>query len=337
LNPRIRDFLIGLTAILGLAGLATTLFLIGDVQTRRTYPLEVRLDSAAGLATVSQVHLNGVKIGAIRSIQPAPNPYDGVSIAIKVFDGVRVPRDVKVSVERTFVGDATLSLTTPDEAPAGEMEFFAPGEAIHGHASSMMDQIGSLLDERLASLEGAVDSFQELSATYVRVGERLEAMLTPPAPGQTPPEGSANIAAAVMQIERAAAAVEAWLGDDEMRADAKRAVSKAATHIDQTAEAVESWTATAQTVDTQAQRLGDSGAQLARDVAALSDDLGQAVGDVRQMIGRINEGEGTLGMLLNNPDLYRAMTDAARRLEKALAEAQLLVEKYRKEGIPIQW
>ncbi len=328
--------MIGLTAILGLVGLAITLFLIGDVQTRKTYPLEVRLDTAAGLATVSPVNLNGVKIGTIKKIEPAANPYEGVALTIHVYEGVQIPRDVTVSIDRSFVGDATLTLSTP-RSPTGDAGYFVTGESIRGRASSMLDQIGSLLDERLASLEGAAKSFERLSDTYVRVGERIEGMLTPTPGGQPPADGSPNIANTVAQIERAAAAVEEWLGDDQMRADAQRAVSKAATLIDQTAEAVEAWSATAETVNTQATRLGDSGAELAREVAALSDEIGQAVGDARLMLGKVNEGEGTLGLLVNNPDLYRAITDAARRLERALAEAQLLVEKYRKEGIPIQW
>ncbi|MBL0920684.1 MAG: MCE family protein [Phycisphaerales bacterium] len=337
MNPRIRDFLIGLTAILGIAGLAITLFLIGDVQTRRTYALEVRLDTAGGLSNVSPVTLNGVKVGTIKRIAPAENPYDGVALTVHLFEGTKVPRDVKVAIDRSFVGDSTLSLVTPaGGTPDGG--FFQPNETIRGRASSLLDQIGSLLDERLGTLEAAADSFQKLSDTYTRVGERIEGMLTPQDSAAVESgEVRANIATAVEQVQRAAASIDAWLGDEQMLADARRAVSKAATLVDQTAEAVETFSATAKTVNDEAVRLGDNAGALVREFAALSENVGLAIGDARLMLGRINDGEGTAGLLINNPDLYRALTDAARRLEKALTEAQLLVEKYRKEGIPIQW
>ncbi len=337
MNPRIRDFLIGLTAIIGLAGLAITLFLIGDVQTRRTYPLEIHLDTASGLSSVSPVTLNGVKIGSIRHIASAADPYEGVALLVHVYEGSQIPRDVTVSIDRSFVGDATLSLRTPPGGPQ-EGGFFAPHEVITGKAASMLDQIGSLLDERLASLESAAASFERLSATYTRVGERIEVMLTPPtAEAIASGEASSNIAAAVAKVHDAAASIDLWLGDEQMRADAQRAVSKAATLVDQTAEAVETFNTTARTVGEEAKRMGDNAGALVREFATLSENVGLAVGDARLMLGKINEGEGTIGMLVNNPDLYRALTDAARRLEKALTEAQLLVEKYRKEGIPIQW
>jgi len=337
LNPRIRDFLIGLTAIIGLAGLATTLFLIGDVQTRATFPLEVRLDTASGLSPVSPVTLNGVKVGTIKRINAAENPYEGVALLIHVYEGTRIPRDVSVSIDRSFVGDATLSLTTPKGGSA-DAGFFEPNEAIRGRASSLLDQIGSLLDDRLVSLESAAASFEKLSDTYTRVGERIEGMLTPQEPSEVASGAvRANIATTVEQVQAAAAAMELWLGDEQMRTDAQRAVSKAATLVDQTAEAVETFSATAKTVNEEAKRLGANAGDLVREFAELSDNVGLAVGDAREMLGKINAGEGTAGMLVNNPDLYNALTDAARRLEKALTEAQLLVEKYRKEGIPIQW
>lgn len=51
----------------------------------------------------------------------------------------------------------------------------------------------------------------------------------------------------------------------------------------------------------------------------------------------INSGEGTLGQLAKNPDLYNNANDAASRLEKAIAEFQLLLEKYRTEGLKLQF
>ena len=48
----------------------------------------------------------------------------------------------------------------------------------------------------------------------------------------------------------------------------------------------------------------------------------------------INRGEGTVGQLARNPELYNSVKDAADRLEMALRELQLRVQKYKDEGIP---
>ena len=41
--------------------------------------------------------------------------------------------------------------------------------------------------------------------------------------------------------------------------------------------------------------------------------------------------------MLNSPDLYLSLPDAAIRLERALTDLQLLVQKIRAEGLPIDF
>ena len=38
---------------------------------------------------------------------------------------------------------------------------------------------------------------------------------------------------------------------------------------------------------------------------------------------------------MTNPDLYRSMEDAARRLERTLAELERLLQKIRDEGLAV--
>lgn len=340
MKGRLRDFLVGATALLGLAGLATMLFLFGELQTRRTYLIEIAINTADGLSPVSPITLNGVKIGSLKAIAPAPNPYEGVLMQGAIYHGVSIPRDVTVSIDRTFVGDATLALRTPAGAP-GVFDLSAalqPGDRIEGTAQTLLSQVSEMLDQRLGSLDQAATSFAKLSETYTRVGERVEALLSPASPEAVARgEAEANIATAIARVDQAAAMIQEWLGDEQMRADARQAVSKAATLFDQAAEAVESWNAAAGVISEEATRLGSNTTVLVRDFANMSNGVSEAVQDLRMVVGRVNDGEGTLGQLVTNPDLYNSITDAARRLEKALTEAQLLVEKYRKEGIPIQW
>ncbi|TVQ59230.1 MAG: MCE family protein [Phycisphaerales bacterium] len=341
MNPRIRDLLIGLTALIGVLGLAAMLFLFGEFQGRKTYELHIVLDTAQGLTPVSPVTLNGVRVGQIKSIGVAPDPRDGVTMRVGIFENMRIPRDIELAIDRTFVGDATLAMRTPlaiGGRPAGEIEFLEPGDTIHGTAATLLDQIGSLLDQRLSSLDRAVDSFERLSDAYVRVGERVEDLLAPRTladvdAGASPP----NIYTAVARVDTVASELRRWLGDETLRADAQRAVAQAANLFEEASTALETWTETAQRVGAQVDQIGEQTAVAVADFGEFARSVGVAVEEVRMVVGALNDGQGTAGQLLKNPDLFNAMTDAARRLERALLEAQLLVEKYRKEGIPIQW
>lgn len=341
MNRRIRDFFIGSTAIVGLGGLALTLFLFGEFRGSKTYPLRLDLDNASGLTKSSLVTLNGVRIGEIRTVEPARDPREGAVVGLAIIEGIRVPRDLEVSIDRSFVGDSSLSLRPRSllkDGPLTDADFLKPGDAVRAKAGSFMDQIGSVLDSRLGSLMGAADDFRTLSGTWTRVGERAEALMTPrPSADVDAGRREPNLATAIARIDRAAAAVQAWLGDEEMRGDAKRAVARASDVFDKAAEAVDTFNATAKTINDRVNTVGDNVETATREVVALSNQAGEAINELRGVLSQINQGEGTVGQLVKNPDLYNALTDAARRLEKALTEAQLIIEKYRKEGIPIRF
>lgn len=336
-----RDFFIGSTALVGLGGLALTLFLFGEFRGSKTYPLRLELDSASGLYKSSLVTLNGVRIGEVRTVEPASDPREGAVLGLAIVEGVRVPRDIEVSIDRNFVGDSSLALrprSLVKDRPLGDADFLKPNESLKAKAGSFMDQIGSVLDSRLGSLMGAADDFRRLSGTWTRVGERAEALMTPrPAADVDAGRQDPNLATAIARIDRAAAAVQAWLGDEDLRGDAKRAVARASDVFDKAAEAVDTFNATAKTINDRVTTVGDSVDAATREVVALSNQAGEAINELRGILAQVNRGDGTVGQLVQNPDLYNALTDAARRLEKALTEAQLIIEKYRKEGIPIRF
>ncbi len=109
----------------------------------------------------------------------------------------------------------------------------------------------------------------------------------------------------------------------------------------------------------------DDGSKLVSEVKQLATDLAAMVGEVRRGRGSLHsliyddqqnliadlaatarvlrtlaeetgQGKGTLGQLTQNPDLYNALRGAADRLDKALLELQLTLEKYKAEGIRLK-
>jgi ribosome-associated translation inhibitor RaiA len=62
----------------------------------------------------------------------------------------------------------------------------------------------------------------------------------------------------------------------------------------------------------------------------------QAGTELATLVESVNQGQGTLGQLATNPDLYRSLDAAAAKLERTLEEARLLVEKFRTEGVKLK-
>lgn len=335
-----KDFFVGLTVIVGLAGVAVLLMAFGEFDgiRQRTYDIALQIPDATGLSTASRVTLNGVPVGAIHAITIADqsNPAAGVVVAMRINEGVRVPRSAEVSLERGLVGEAALAMIArPDVGQ--DAGFIAPGETHKTTASGIFDMVAGLIDKRLAAFTDAARSIERLSNTYTEVGEQAKALLSPRTPGEVDAGGTPTIASTLGRLDAAVKSAQQWLGDDALRTDVRAAASRLTTVLDEASKAVTAWTATARSVEAQAANLGEDAKAAFRDFSQTTLKLGETMNEVQALVARVNRGEGTAGQLVTNPDLYNAVTDAATRLEKALTEAQLLFEKYRKEGLPIKF
>jgi uncharacterized protein YukE len=100
--------------------------------------------------------------------------------------------------------------------------------------------------------------------------------------------------------------------------------------MDQAVATLDEFKRVAQSIET------DSHAVATRLNPAL-DELARTLEEARGTFRRANQGEGTVAQLLNNPDLYRSLEDAAQRLDLVLREAQLALQKVKAEGVRIRW
>lgn len=341
MNARYKDFIIGLTVIGGLLGVAVLMMVFGEWELTkpRSYALVIHLDQAAGLSTASAVTLNGVSIGAIERLENDPDPRQGVRITVKIEVPHRVPRDSEVHLERGLVGESTLALRArPFEPGKPDPGFLNPGETLHVQAIGMFDEIGGIIDRRLQPFADAARSFEDLSRAWTKVGELGQNLLAPRSTAEVDAGASqANLASLVARFDQATRSAQSWLDDTTLKTDLRGAAAKLMTVLDEAGKAFSSLTSSAETVSKQSEALGGEVGAAAREFAVASRAAVDAIHEMQMLIGRVNQGEGTLGQLAQNPDLYRSFTDAVQRLEKALTEGQLLLEKYRTEGVPIRF
>lgn len=340
MKPWIRDFLTGLTAIVGIAGLVAMLFLFGELRGlgQEMYTFTLRMDTARGLAPVSPVTLNGVLVGNVTDITTLPDPTNGVAVSVRVLEKVRVPREFRVFIDQSFIGESKLELS-PDPAQdlSGPDAFVRPGEVIARNAVGTIEQITERLEKPLSELSRSADDFHELATTYTEVGRRINTLLEPRTPEEVDAGADATVPASLARLDRALAGAETWLTDETLREDVRSTMERANTVLTEAAATAEAWREAARNVN---ELTGAAREQLRTSTIRLVSTLQAAEGalaELKQLAGSINAGEGTAGLLLTNPDLYRSLSDAAERLDRVLTEAQLTIEKFRKEGVPIQY
>ena len=331
-----RNFLVGLTSLVSLAGLVVLLMLFGELEGvfNPRYVVTINTRDAVGLRKGSAIELNGVPIGAVDVIATQRDGPYTVRITTLINMAEQIPIEVELFADRSLLGgSATLVLEARLVPPDDAMQFLATdGSAqINGEIRNrLMELITAELDARMTPIINALQQFSQL-------GENLNALLEAPDPETPEAEQLPNLHTAMVQlntvlvdVHEALALAKRWLGDEQLLADAKEAVRKANVLIEGAAETIDQYSKLAATLESDAEAL-------TKKLLPVADDLASTLEEVRRVARLAREGQGSIALMLNSPDLYLSLTDAAIRLERALTDLQLLVQKIRAEGIPIDF
>ena len=324
MTERNRNMIVGLTTLAGIVGLVVLLLIFGWLPgfMKGGYPIRIELPRAAGLHEGSRVTYSGIDIGVVAEVGLQPPPDTGVVVTAIIREDVNIPEGVTVSVqERLLGGGATIAIASP-EILDGEPDFLGrSGEAV---IEGQVPSLAGTVSEAMENLEQVTRSFEQVSAEWAQVGENLNQLMALRSPEAVDAgEAPANLATVVQRLderlaemETVLAGVNAYVGDEELRADVKQTASSLRNVSRKVSGAVDT---------------------LQEGYVALADQLSETAESVQGLAVEAREGEGTLGRLINDPSLYQNLNDASQRLQKALDEARLLVQKWKAEGLPVQF
>ncbi len=103
-----QNFLVGLTSIIAIIGIAFLLMQFGELDqfVKQRYVLTIHTDHAAGLRQGSSAEYNGVPIGFVNKIALSSNPQYPVQIEVLAFDRKELIKDIS-----TILAADTISVT----------------------------------------------------------------------------------------------------------------------------------------------------------------------------------------------------------------------------------
>ncbi|MFO0831832.1 MAG: MlaD family protein [Phycisphaerales bacterium] len=340
-----RDFLTGLTSLMGLVGLIIMLMLFGEISPsliNKQFEFSVTLTNAGGLSDSSAITLDGVKVGRVTSIENAAGV--GARVRVQAREAAHIPRRAKVSVERGLTGDATLDFRSVGLSQSDLADVIRKDDVVDGGSpGSLLGGIQDALQEPLARLGKTADNIDALAVEYRKLGERLNDMVEPRTLDEVAGGKPANLRSTLARMDKALADADQWLGDSQMRTTTRDLLERAGRVVDQAQDLTRAWTSAANKVETTVGDISTRANEVSAEFKSLSgkaqDVLTRAQSAADQLtlaIEKVNKGEGTAGRLLTDPSLYNNLDDAADRLSKVLDEAQQLLEKYKAEGIPLK-
>jgi phospholipid/cholesterol/gamma-HCH transport system substrate-binding protein len=134
---------------------------------------------------------------------------------------------------------------------------------------------------------------------------------------------------ALDSFQRALTSIEDVLGDKEVRDNLKKSIAGLPELLTDTRSAMNTMRTTVESVDRNMRNLegftgplGERGDQIVERVDQSVVRLDELLGELSDFGKKLNSGQGSLGQLMRNPDLYQHLNGAAKNIEKITCELQ---------------
>jgi phospholipid/cholesterol/gamma-HCH transport system substrate-binding protein len=316
-EPR-QNLIVGFTTLGALIGLAVLLLLFGYVpqMLKSGYYVTLELPDASSLNPGSRVELAGIDIGEVESIQFQQPATRGVAVLMRIRDEVEIPQSATPQVDKPLLGGS----------PTIKFNIKIDGQPVDhlpkDDSAVVSGKLGALAGA-FGELERVTESFENLSTQWQAVGQKLDTMLEPRdlaavEAGDQP----GNLTTVVARFDRrltefreVLAGIDGVVNDPQLRKDLAATTANAARATGE---------------------LSQTMATLEQKYAGLADEVAQAIGQMNKLFESAGDERGTVGKLLADPSLYNGLEDATRRIGAAADELQLLIQKWKDEGVPVK-
>lgn len=295
-----------------LAAFGITILIIGysflrgnNVFEKKTFFYAI-YNNVEGLTSSDPVTLNGLYVGKVMDVDLLDNT-SGLSIA-----RILMQKDIKIPVNSSFqlysqdlLGEKAVKLVL-----GNAKEYAQDGDTLKGDvAASLTEEVSEAIlpvKQKAESLLGSADSIINILKVILKGGQ-IESSMN-------------NIEKATGSFEHVARNID--------------------TLIDQQRETLGKTFVNLEHITANLDSNGENITKMFENLAQLSDTLSQAnikqtvsnlnksLEELHAMLEKVNKGEGTIGMLVNDKQLYDNLTKSTANLESLLADLEANPKKY---------
>jgi phospholipid/cholesterol/gamma-HCH transport system substrate-binding protein len=274
---------------------------------RKFYAIYTNID---GLVEANPVLINGFRVGQVREIEFQPGNTGRIVVTMVVDnDDIKIPRS---TVARIMSSDLLGSKAIELKMGAGNL-YAQNGDTLH---SDIEEGIKEAVDKRIAPLQKKVEGLISSIDSVVII---VQAILNEDARG--------NLTASFEGVKRAILTLEKTsLRLDTLVASEKHKLSSIFSKIESISSNIAANNDKITNVINNFSNISDSLAKV--NFKQTLDNANNAIANTTSIIEKINRGEGSMGMLINNDSLYRKLDKSAQDLDKLLIDLRVNPERY---------
>ncbi|MBX5438018.1 MAG: MCE family protein [Thermoflavifilum sp.] len=260
--------------------------------------LYVKYHDVQGLNVSSPVVVNGLLVGRVTGMQLSPHEPDMVIVKLNLSKNVRIPANSTASIySPDLLSPKSIRIELGD-AP----QFLKNGDTLQSAAPS------SLTGELTRQLSPLSQQLQHTLAEVDTVLLDVHALLSPTT--------RQNLQYSIASLKNTLAHLE------EATAQTRQIMQQANAFV----AGLTSQKDTLHAILANTQEL--TGQLAAIHWQQLSEQLNHSLNDLQQILDKINRGQGSLGALLNNPQLYHNLQQSTANLNRLLEDMRLNPQRY---------
>ncbi len=284
-----KEVKIALTAILGILVLFYGLqFLKGLSIFSNSNTYYIVFNDVSGLSASSPIYANGYKVGVVERIDYDYDSPDRIVAVAGLDKAMHIPVGSRAELASDLLGNIKINLILAGDPT----QFVAVGDSIRGGLEQgMMSKVGQMMPV----VERMLPKLDSIMAS-------LNTLLADPALRNT----LHNVEGMTGRLNQTSAELQT------LSASLNRSVPSVVEKADGVLDNTQQLTANLSAVD----------------IATLTAKVNQTLENVEQMTGRLNSTEGTLGLLMRDPQLYYRLSNTAASADSLLIDLKAHPKRY---------
>jgi phospholipid/cholesterol/gamma-HCH transport system substrate-binding protein len=336
MDERVMQFRVGVMVLATLLITAILVVIFGSHPTSvGTYEIKIQFRSAPNVTKDTPIRKSGVLVGRVVDVELNES---GVLVTAKINDKFppNLFRNDRPHINPTLLGgDSVIEFSLLSEASSSARragrEEIKPGEPISGVTTS--DPL-EMMAQMQTNFSGVINSLTQTSDEMGRLATRFNAILD---------NNRGGISKMIDNADSTMAAIRTTMGnfndvvaDPTVRQKVKDAVRQLPVLFQDVRETLAKFnggfelvTSNLHNMEKFTQPLGERGPVMISHFDSVAQDLDMLVNQMSVFAQRLNTSQGTVGQLVNNPELYNNVNNAVLQVNTLIKELRPIINDAR--------